>query len=280
MLVLSYHMLFFTSFVERNDFQFMMGFSYVGCMCAILLVNMIYMISKQFDRVKAFFVKRRNQILYEVSFNAFKEMEQQSYIGRTAIISETYFKRKQESGIEPPEPPKRFKTLGRMSTRVDLIRLETVNEEAEEADFSDNCTQLDKNQGGNTLLFDDQAGPLEESYEYYEESNEKQSPIAKVTTLAHEFPDVTIEEDEDCQLIKMNSVRKERPGSSITIRSCEKSKRNSIMLEAVDERQGTALGKVSDHIKVEKEIVNECLEEGCLSHLEAPKLAPDLSKSY
>ena len=73
--ILSYHLMTFTHFLNDVATQFMMGYSFIFALCLVLFLNVAYMIRNQ---IKRFFSARRkaeNQKLYEAKFKCFYYQE-------------------------------------------------------------------------------------------------------------------------------------------------------------------------------------------------------------
>ena len=74
MLVITYHMFYFTEYVDMN-IQFTMGYSFVFTLLAILMVNVIKMGHNSFKQSMSARRKLANQKAYEKVYNDWVEFQ-------------------------------------------------------------------------------------------------------------------------------------------------------------------------------------------------------------
>lgn len=83
-LLLSYVMMTFTSFVLHQSASFLMGYVFVMLVAYVLLVNITFMLIGQHQNAQMDKKKSANQIAYVNRFSEFKSVERLAYMMRVA----------------------------------------------------------------------------------------------------------------------------------------------------------------------------------------------------
>jgi hypothetical protein len=83
-LILSYVMMTFTSFVLHQSASFLMGYVFVLLVAYVLFVNITFMLIGQYQNAQVEKKKSVNQIAYGNRFGEFKSVERLAYMMRVA----------------------------------------------------------------------------------------------------------------------------------------------------------------------------------------------------